>query len=931
MNEPKVKKYVDNELTALEKAVNYAEERAAISDLYWQDPDVIEKIHQVHSGQRLAYSEFLRVAWGKAVRIKSEYKGEIIYRLSQSSAIFPIPGINLATPGSPIGRLVSIAQAGDEYESGMLGEYRIEDVWYFERFTGHEYHKNVKNFKSMTSYGENVFSIKDLIQWLKNIVKGDDVFVIETAKVDSQLSSWEDITFEEASTQDISADPVSHFEEEKGISLSTKFYVNLIESQYDAAHWGANGLVFVFGIAGSGKTSVALGRSKSLAQLGQVPKNDEMYNPDFSEETQIGIVRTGELIKYLKDTCDMLALYRLPVVEYREIYEELKLHWNIDMLLGAKNTSPKFFLTPQNNEDSAIDAKMNWFCIVSDAMINIYCEQVLLSVKNKKIMKVANIDGDIFIKIYDLIYRELSSILSNNKNLIGFLNKIENIIKRSIDRIFNQSVWIGIPIDDGNFSWLSDIEHDIANTIVSLNKKLCLFNNINDIKIIVPEIEKENWKEWVPIKIEEASNKDDSIPKAVSLFINDSKIKKFELVVANNTQIKDYAKMGRLCFYDKIETKTNTLITKKFLLADMRKMVESNENQEGAEKNARQWRIRIRSHVLNNLQKILGRLIPFELFTKAIENLNNSAEVDYEFSSTLNRKLEQIKKKQLEEADIDLLLAFMISITRGVEKDSILFNSKNWLHPAPYRSSVFIDEAQDFSEIQVYLLSLLSDPKYNSVTAVGDSAQSLYNFSSDISVSFPSEMWANAKKQELTSNIRQQDVPTLNALSAAFRKKFIDDINIQSFKNIKNEAVDVYHRVASVDQVKLAYDIISNIRKNESVVIVVPSIERAEEAILLLKPLLREHQHRECDFSSTIDLSKKYIAHVTTPKNIKGLEFDHLIALYLEEYNFKKAQQKNSVYVIITRPKKKLSLIGDFTNVEPNFYALLEEFADIKK
>lgn len=95
--------------------------------------------------------------------------------------------------------------------------------------------------------------------------------------------------------------------------------MNLSEAQYDAAHSGEKGLVFVYGVAGSGKTSVALGRSKSLSQLSQLEPSDEKYNLDFIEENQIGIVRTGELISYLKDTCNALSLHNLPIEEYRVI------------------------------------------------------------------------------------------------------------------------------------------------------------------------------------------------------------------------------------------------------------------------------------------------------------------------------------------------------------------------------------------------------------------------------------------------------------------------------------------------------------------------------------------------------------------------------------------------------------------------------------
>lgn len=925
MNE--VKHYVENELSSLDRAIDYAESQTVNRDYYLEDPAIVYTLSRIHSGQQSAYKEFLRVAWGKAIRIKSNHKGEIVYRLSQAAAV--IPESNVATPQSSIGRLINVAREGEIYNSNILGEYCIEDVWYFERYIGHEYLENIKNFKKMTSQGKNRFSIVNLLDWLSNIGRKDVALESQIDKIEDGSSFWEKITFIEdvAIEEDVLDTLVSPTEEYKGISLPTRFYVNLNEYQYDAAHWGPDGLVFVFGVAGSGKTSVALGRSKSLSQLGQLPKDDRLYNPDFPEETQIGIVRTGELITYLKDTCDMLSLHRLPVVEYKEIYEELKSHWDIDLSKRAKTNTPKYLLASQN-QDGDIDSRMEWFHLLSGVMIDFYVEQGLYSIKNST-GRIASIDGDIFNKINEIVHKDLDYALKKS-NIINYLSEIENVTKKTFERIFSQSVWIGVPDDENNISWLSDMEHDIASHILSKYKVLCLYRGVHDVQIIIPQSEKENWKKWIPHNAKIPDESKSVVPENITIPAADGEEVKINVIVVSNNDLISHAKSGMLRFYDGIGKTMHIVMTKRLWLVNMPKIVASSEHQDGAEKNTRQWRTKVRSRALDNIRRSVNQLIPSELFAKAIRKLEKDYFEKQEIVSMLKRKKQNIDNNRLSERDIDLLLAFMASITRGIKKDSVFFN-KNYLVSAPYRSSVFIDEVQDFSEIQIFLLSMLSDPRHSSVTAVGDSAQCLYRIKSDVAVSFAKDMWANAKTQELTENIRQQGVPTLNALSAAFRKQFIDEVIIQDAEFERNCGLDVFHQNSSIDQLRLAYKIISSIPKNETVVIVVPSVERAKEAIQKLKPVLRERQHRECSYSRVIDLSKRYIAHVTTPKNIKGLEFDHLLALHLDEYDLNNTTHRNAIYVMMTRPRKKLSLIANFENLNKKFTELVEKFADIQK
>ncbi|WGZ89468.1 MAG: AAA family ATPase [Candidatus Thiocaldithrix dubininis] len=918
-----IKQIVEAELSALDRAIDYADDNSVNRNYQFHDPSIIDSLLKIHAGQQSAYKEFLRVAWGKAIRIKTERKGEVVYRLSQAAAI--IPGLDIATPQSPIGRLVNIARAGDIYESSILGEYSIEDVWYFERFVANEYLENLKNFKKMTSKGSNVFSIDNLLDWLKNYGKRSSITMEEDERGADATSLWDEVTFEssEDEEEEEPIEIVEETEEQKGISLPTGFYVNLSAHQYDAAHSGANGLVFVFGVAGSGKTSVALGRSKSLAQLGQLPKDDRLYNQDFPEETQIGIVRTGELISYLKNTCNMLSLHRLPVVEYREIHEELKAHWDIEQS-KHNNKGPKYFLAQKNN-NSDIETRAKWFHFISEKMLEVFSQQAVRLINNIP-RSVSSIDGDIFIKINEILSADIAQSLKSTDPL-GFLLRVEDSIKKSFDKLFSQTAWIGIPRGNDNIVWLNEKHHNIAAHLSNKEKVLCLFVSARNVQIIIPKAKIDNWEKWIPDGTTRPPQAGNKVPDYISFSLADGNTIDVKVILASDAELVQYAKDGSLRFYEGIGERTQTVRTRKLWLAHMPRIVASNEHSEGAEKNTREWRTKVRNRVLANIQKSLN-IIPADLFSKTIHYLVEKHHDEY--ALLLKNKQQQISGNKLSESDIDLLIAFMASITRGMNKDSP-FISGIQIKPTPYRSSVFIDEVQDFSEIQIFLLSLLADPKYNSVTAVGDAAQCLYRIESDITVSFPSQTWQGAKKQELTENIRQQHVPTINALSSAFRNKYIDDVLINTGDYIRNENLSAFHEAGSINQLRQAYKIISIINRKESVVIVVPSIDRAKETIEKLKPHLRERQHRECRYSNTIDLSKKYIAHVTTPRNIKGLEFDHLIALYLDEYNLSSANNRNALYVMLSRPKNELYLIGDFEKIRDDFKVLVEKFADIQK
>jgi hypothetical protein len=84
----------------------------------------------------------------------------------------------------------------------------------------------------------------------------------------------------------------------------------------------------------------------------------------------------------------------------------------------------------------------------------------------------------------------------------------------------------------------------------------------------------------------------------------------------------------------------------------------------------------------------------------------------------------RVTARSLSNADIDVLLMVAHSAAEGYRgRDSAKPIGR--LAELPYHSHVFIDEVQDFSEVQVRLMAAQADPRYRSVTAVGDFSQRL--------------------------------------------------------------------------------------------------------------------------------------------------------------------------------------------------------------
>lgn len=252
-------------------------------------------------------------------------------------------------------------------------------------------------------------------------------------------------SFNDDSQEPINFEHQPKLPEPQSIGLSTWFYVNFSEKQYDAAHFGSKGLVVVEGVAGSGKTSVALGRTKSLLQLSQLPTTDERYTPDFDAQAQVGVVHTGELIQYLKDTCQELGLHHFPVKEYSDIQHKLRHEWN---LVGTKSGNKRFTYLPSLTYSPDSETCMVWANFVSIHMAEL--------IKTKILSQLTVLNNTSSPTLSLAILRHINHLFRSRlpSKLHGFLANLSRLMNEAIDECFEKRTWLGWKVSNDAFHWL---------------------------------------------------------------------------------------------------------------------------------------------------------------------------------------------------------------------------------------------------------------------------------------------------------------------------------------------------------------------------------------------------------------------------------------------------------------------------------------------
>jgi hypothetical protein len=256
--------------------------------------------------------------------------------------------------------------------------------------------------------------------------------------------------------------------------------------------------------------------------------------------------------------------------------------------------------------------------------------------------------------------------------------------------------------------------------------------------------------------------------------------------------------------------------------------------------------------------------------------------------------------------DVDVLLALYQLVAAGYMgrdgRDPI-----SHLVDSDHHSQVFIDEFQDFSEVQLFLMGRQSDPERHAVTVVGDLLQRLHiGREPRVEHCFPWASSADVVPAVLLENKRQ--VRALASFSHAVRRTLLADKSLD-VGQATDEPGELPRMIETAVLATAVAAEIAELPRNFSIAVLAAS----EESAASIESAIREEltsAFRESRVSRQAELLKRFYVHFTTPTEAKGLEFDAVIIAGAEAFQFEDPVSAHSFYVACSRPRKRLSVVA---------------------
>lgn len=978
----------EDELEVLDGVIDYAE----------------RMIYQ--EGNRSEYEPLRRHAYGKTVVIETENQGAQTFRLSSTAATYPNTASGYATPHSPVGRLCAVLEPGDEDNSPRWGDYRVLEVRQFGRYQGLQFEPNVRNFQQMLVKGETA---NDRVTDLRRFATSGPV--VSTASNRSVATTDEQVglhvqqltaqdfpagkvqipPLEEAATvqapvsilevvDDELLDPVdsgflddgedpstgsvaSINDDHDYFGLSEVFYLNRTRAQDAVISRSPVGAMFVQGVAGSGKTSAALGRTKMLCDFNANNVFDESefreiaghslaywsgkFAGQFSQEGSVGFVRTGELIQYLKESCRRLDLAHLPVQEYPELRSRLR----EQRKLTRSKSSSKPWRGQAEGHQLHVATSMAWLRSADRAVAKYWAqvlktaipqqEELLSRIVPEDVPRAGRIARFALDRLREEIYalaQELEHFSSKQRfALDGLASRVQACIERVRKSVLDKDVlWAVL----NNKTWIAQNEHDLASQLVAARAPLYLRNGsrlvfLNDAGMLDPTLtlllsdtdEVQPWGDDTRVRLEKgelrvrdadgmvlyakASSQRDLyfrlLPEAIE-----------QLFVLRDGALRRWAPQKGLG-----KARFKLLPTSGDAQTDEEAEVlpEAHDALGALDASSIEKEVRRSLDTLftRGCDKALMQQLHFvaDAYAQAVVS-QSSLFPDAGAASCIARKLQD---KRLTDEDVDLLLCLSHLVSRGF-KDS----GRGILAEPDFYQSVFIDEVQDFTEQQVFLMAEQAQPAYRAVTVVGDIAQKLHNGSTiDIEACFPEQ---SIEQVQLTENMRQLGAPALAWFSTCFRSLLQDRLkdfapSAMLEKQLQQQAGQLHGPALewaddAEQMAELVVEHLQNLAHQQTVAVLLPDAQTADVLYATCKDRLVA-QMVDAELSTKIDLSRRHVRHFTTVANAKGLEFDVVIVPYLERYRMNDALDINHLYVAVTRARRKLVLVSDQGRVDSPF------------
>jgi hypothetical protein len=920
--------------------------------------------------RRASFSELRRHAFGKTVVFQTETQGVLTFRVSQANCEFASTKLGYSTPQSSVGKLCRLAYLGYEGTSKLWGDFEVLEVRNFSRFMGQQAEDNIRNFQLMqkraytadTGHDEDLFNIKNLRRsidkWfsfkgniatepaLDFVSEAPEAIEIEPEHefvMDGFDNSYDDVAevIEEVEQGDLIH---SDYDQNDFYGISNQFYLNPTEKQMEVmSSHVSSGPMLVEGVAGSGKTCVAVGRAKTLCDsAGGGERLDGDNSEDFfAQESSVGFVRTGELVQYLRATCIELGLSHLPIQEYKVLQHDLRTQRDLEQRPSSTTDKEGNALVPKYKYLKTVDynfqpeTTMKWIQKVDVLVGKLLKEKLTNLLTNislsSNIQWDKNLSEESAQQILNALIEQLQTYLQPICNELtdtngvarpfcidSYVSKATKVISLLEKDWFNKdSLWIN-PTKE---QWVKVKSNQEAITKLRQNNALFLQREQSGFSsILLKSIEDLTLSLSTVSRIVDKDGIEVNYNTDVELWelLKEGKLScllgryDLEIKIAEDDDFMFSAAANTLVAC--IDNRMFPAIAKNPLFRSITRV--NNENERTQSSLFKVFRSQINSGLLGSLRYA-------DLYLSALKSDGNKSSIKED-----KNVIKRLESKSLADHDIDVLLAIAQIISRGAT--DLKSNQFHLEEQENYFRTVFIDEVQDFTEVQVFLMGRQAHPKYNAITLVGDLYQQLYSGSaSDPSVCFPYQ--GTIDKTLLIENKRQEHRPNLMALSSIFRAEIQGDTRLipelDKYQTILKQetrfpdAIGLFNLpFKQVDEKVI--EIIKAQPKGRTIAVVSPSTEYAEKLEKRLHGRLASEDFRESYLAKQVDLSKKYLVHFSSPEHIKGLEFDTLIMAGFENVDWTKADELNKIYVCISRPRKQLAVLADFRKIPEQFKAL---------
>jgi hypothetical protein len=321
----------------------------------------------------------------------------------------------------------------------------------------------------------------------------------------------------------------------------------------------------------------------------------------------------------------------------------------------------------------------------------------------------------------------------------------------------------------------------------------------------------------------------------------------------------------------------------------------------------------LREAVLNVSLRFFRLLNPTELYVEVhkrpdlssllAKNFPNQVSVVTEAAAQTARRLEE---RLVTDGDVVTALCLNALACDGFERD---IKDIPYVRTFSDRIGVFIDEYQDFSEQQVFLMGYRAKRKYRQITVAGDLGQQLHvGGLQQISHALP-YVTEPIRQIMLDTNFRQSQ--PLARLSDCFRAFTTGEAERLGEQPVGAPMHTFQDRAELADFVAAR---INSLPGTASVVVISPNAETTQAWFELMAPSL-ESSFRNPIVSDRARLTERLKTHFTTPLQAKGLEFDVAVVPDISEFNDEDLIQLNGLYVAVSRPRHAITLGCRDTNL----------------